>query len=37
LLCIITGERVNVPALRMATNLATKHVEMEDRSRPATP
>lgn len=37
LLCIITGERVNVPALRMATNLATKHVEMEGRSTPATP
>jgi hypothetical protein len=29
LLCIITGARVNGPALRMATNLVTKHVEME--------
>jgi predicted regulator of Ras-like GTPase activity (Roadblock/LC7/MglB family) len=29
LLCIITGARVNGPALRMATNLVAKHVEME--------
>jgi predicted regulator of Ras-like GTPase activity (Roadblock/LC7/MglB family) len=29
LLCVITGSRVNGPALRMATNLVAKHVEME--------
>jgi predicted regulator of Ras-like GTPase activity (Roadblock/LC7/MglB family) len=29
LLCIITGASVNGPALRMATNLVAKHVEME--------
>jgi predicted regulator of Ras-like GTPase activity (Roadblock/LC7/MglB family) len=29
LLCIITSARVNGPALRMATNLVAKHVEME--------
>jgi hypothetical protein len=29
LLCIITGAAVNGPALRMATNLVAKHVEME--------
>lgn len=29
LLCIITGPQVNGPALRMATNLVAKHVEME--------
>jgi predicted regulator of Ras-like GTPase activity (Roadblock/LC7/MglB family) len=29
LLCIITGARVNDPALRMATSLVAKHVEQE--------
>src|SRR5688572_18621650 len=29
LLCVITSAQVNGPALRMATNLVAKHVEME--------
>jgi predicted regulator of Ras-like GTPase activity (Roadblock/LC7/MglB family) len=29
LLCIITGSKVNAPALRMATNLVARHVEMD--------
>jgi predicted regulator of Ras-like GTPase activity (Roadblock/LC7/MglB family) len=36
LLCVITGSEVNAPALRMATNLVAKHVEMEAET-PAPP